>query len=381
MGSFTKVALKISCFLVIFAVIFSITQDILKYKWDKHEFLSEKYEWYEQEPEGTIDVLFFGTSLVYAGITPMVIWEEQGITAINFGMSLDTAMLDYYRLRYALEYQTPKVVVLDMSAFFEERTADNEQFEAPYRKLVEALPDKKLKMELIQEIVSTNENQDYLSYLFPLLRYHERWNEIAENEFEHIYWYQDYFKGALLNYVSVPVYTYPGVSQMLEDNGLGYLISGITIESQEELSSEPNQNSVSYYEKIVELCAEKDIKVLVITMPRFDGRYSEERAEALSEWCEMNGVEHIDYLKDDLYETLAIDWRTDYYDNEHMSIWGSVKLSKDIAARMAEIYSLENHKGQAGYEKWDENWKLFSERYSEVLEKAENDRTMLAEIQ
>ena len=82
-----------------------------------------------------------------------------------------------------------------------------------------------------------------------------------------------------------------------------------------------------------------------------------------------------------LFQILPIDWRTDYYDNEHMSIWGSVKLSKDIAARMAEIHSSENHKGQAGYEKWDENWKLFSERYSEVLEKAENDRTMSAEIQ
>ena len=39
------------------------------------------WESYRKEDKNTIDVLYFGSSLVYCNVVPSVVWEQSGITS------------------------------------------------------------------------------------------------------------------------------------------------------------------------------------------------------------------------------------------------------------------------------------------------------------
>ena len=108
-----RIIIKILVFVLIFAGLWWVAQTTLEYKWDTTiEHLAARYEDYEKEPEGTIDVFFIGSSPTYEAYAPAEIFHNTGITSINFGTSNNRPMLEYYILKYALKHQTPKVVVL-----------------------------------------------------------------------------------------------------------------------------------------------------------------------------------------------------------------------------------------------------------------------------
>ena len=64
--------------------------------------------------EGNYDVLFLGTSHMVMGISPMELWNDYGITSYNLGDFGQTTAIDYWVLKNALDYTTPKLVVVDV---------------------------------------------------------------------------------------------------------------------------------------------------------------------------------------------------------------------------------------------------------------------------
>lgn len=60
------------------------------------------------------DVLFFGTSYVHYGILCGELWEQNGIPAYNCGADGQNIDVTYWAIRNALDYVTPKVIVVDI---------------------------------------------------------------------------------------------------------------------------------------------------------------------------------------------------------------------------------------------------------------------------
>ena len=329
---------KCVVFLVIFFALFVLIQHILKYKWENHEFISTRFECYENENKDTIDVLFFGTSRIYAGITPMIMWNDVGLSGMNFGTSLQNAMCNYYLLEYSLLKQTPKVIVLELDPIFEDRKADEKIYESTYRKIAETLPDDRLRIELIENIVMDNNEQDRLSYYLPILRYHERWSEISSQDFKPVDWYKEYFKGGLLNNVTVPVKI---------DVERIYDLEKVAISNSSEV----------YYKKIVDRCREKGIEILCISTPQFSENLNYAKFDIIEEWCNKHGVKYINYNDEEYQNALNLNLECDYYDNEHLNINGSIKLTRDIGQRIQKIYNIENHINDNEYINWNIQWK------------------------
>lgn len=340
---------KCILFFLIFTSFFYLIQNVLRYKWENDEFISSRLEYYAEEKDNTIDILFFGSSPIYAGITPIIMWDEVGVTGINFGISLQNAMCNYYQLKYALQKQTPSVVVLDFSALFEDRMADEDSYEATYRKVAETIPDKKLKYAMVKDITLDNENQDRLSYYFPLLRYHGRWNEISKTDFIPDKVYKSYFKGALLSTARTSIAPVEETYYNLDKASI-------------------SQYSLQYYKKIINLCNEKNIRILAISLPIFDSTFNYARFDILSEFCSEYGIDYINYNSEEYLDDLKLDLKMDYYDSGHMNINGSSKVTKDLGRRLKELYDLADHSQDTAYSDWGNQWNLFVQSYGGVLE-------------
>lgn len=349
-----KHIIKAAAFLLVFCLLFQGLQEVLHYKAERDEDMIYRYDAYLQEPEDSIDILFVGSSPTYAGIVPALIWKETGMTSINLGISQSAAIINYYQLRFALQTQTPTLVVMDFNSICRDSTADSSpEMEAAYRKQVEALPDWKLKTELILQIGKDNPKQDIWTYFAPLLQYHPRWNEITKADFTDTEAenFKDYKKGAFFS---------------LRDPVEGIIYDPMMFE--QELEDYPlSEYSWEYYQKALELCEENHIPVAVVTFPKSTTEDLVREWQTLEKICAEKGINYYNINNPTIWAMCDMDTETDFYDSGHVNASGAVKVSKVIAQLLQEDYDLPDHRSDAAYSSWAEDWDAFYADYENVL--------------
>lgn len=352
-----KIIIKSICFFLVFCCLFYIVQEVVRHKWGAIESLEYRNQDYLTEPEGSIDVLFMGTSAVLTDITPMIIWRESGITAVNFGTSTNSPLPIYYQLKFALETQTPKVVVLDFNNLNWDARADVlMDYEVTSRRVVDTLPSWKLRYEMIRDICKDSPNQNILTYFFPLFEYHDRWNQLAREDFlgpENTY--KPYLKGALFDQSGL-------LADFTYDPGNMF-----------DVDVEPlpvDEYSWKWYSKIIDVCKEKGIQVAAICLPVEVSTDSEgvyRSYKTLETMCADNGIPYYNLNRPEIWWKLGITKEADFYNGGHMNWHGSIKISNYMAKRLQEDFGLTDHRGDEAYGKWNSYWDEFYADYGPQL--------------
>ena len=110
-----KKIIKIIAILAIALTLFYLLNKLLmpKYMTDLVEgsMISQYYN-----EEKNHEVIFVGDCEVYANFSPMVLYQEQGITSYIRGSSQQMIWQSYYILKETLKYEVPKVVVFNVNS-------------------------------------------------------------------------------------------------------------------------------------------------------------------------------------------------------------------------------------------------------------------------
>lgn len=329
MQSTIKKCLKGICFMAIFAVLFLVFQELLRGKWvvssGDNTASTSTFKEYKELEEGTVDVLFVGTSHMLYGIDPMYMYENTGITSFVFGgpgLRLD---LSYLTLKDALNKQTPKVVILDASGFH----YTNQQAEGKARKFADQLS---LTWEKVEYAFNNgNEDLDPLSVLFPLFRYHARWDQLSRVDLYRMTGTLEdtYVRGHHVSYKQVP--------------------TNLSFDTPQE-GFEITERNLDYFDRIAHLCEEKGILLLVCKVPTPDWNITYSRAT--SEAMEERGVPYLELYYE--LDKIGIDTTTDFQDaKNHMNQYGAEKLTLYLAEYLKDNYGLADHRGE--YKKWDKD--------------------------
>ena len=125
------------------------------------------------------DVIFIGDCEVYEGFVPATLFEEYGITSFVRGSSQQTVWQSYHILEETLKRETPKAVVFNVLALHYGKTPS----ESISRMSLEDMEWSKQKIDAIR--ASMTEEESFLSYFLPILRYHSRWSELDLDDFKH----------------------------------------------------------------------------------------------------------------------------------------------------------------------------------------------------
>ena len=141
---------------------------------------------------GYQDVIFIGDCEVYENFSPVTLWQEYGISSYIRGSAQQTIWQSYYLLEETFRYETPKVVVFNVLAMQYDTPADTgpgARREAYNRMTLDTMAWSLSKWRAIQASMTQEECnwQAELTYLFPILRYHERWNQLTREDFT--YWF------------------------------------------------------------------------------------------------------------------------------------------------------------------------------------------------
>ena len=135
----------------------------------------------ENEPADTIDVLVIGDSESYTTVSPMEIWDKEGIPSYVGGQTGQKIQESYYMLKKALKTQKPKVVAIETNMIFRPQSAV-----------------RGIKETLVQTML----------YYFPVFRLHNSWKAWVTGEDKRS---QTFYKGFVLRDV---VEAYTGGSYM-----------------------------------------------------------------------------------------------------------------------------------------------------------------------
>ena len=136
-------------------------------------------EYYESDVPH--EVLFLGDCEVYENISTVALYRDYGISSYIRGSAQQLTWQSYYLLEDTLRYETPEVVVFNVLAL----KYGEPQSESYNRMTLDGMRWSRSKWDAVN--ASMTEDEHMADYLFPLLRYHSRWDELRSTDFEYAF--------------------------------------------------------------------------------------------------------------------------------------------------------------------------------------------------
>ena len=281
----------------------------------------------------THDVIFIGDCEVYEGFVPATLFEEYGITSFVRGSSQQTVWQSYHILEETLKRETPKAVVFNVLALHYGKTPS----ESISRMSREDMEWSKQKIDAIR--ASMTEEESFLSYFLPILRYHSRWSELDSNDFKH----------AFDKHADI---THQGY---LMQTNIDPVDTSDTRQPEAMLEALP-ERAIEYLDKMAALCKEKGVELILVKAPTNSIRYywyPEWDAQMVA-YAEKNGLAYYSMIGKD--EEIGLDWSTDTYDKGlHLNVYGAEKVTSYFGKILAENHGLTDHRGDSAISAiWEE---------------------------
>lgn len=302
MKAFRRIA-SIIVFIAIFLSLFSLCDSILSRKetegwWN----VTAKIDGFYNSPKNEYDVIFFGSSNAYCSFNPLVIWKETGVKSYVFATQQQPIWATYYYMKDAFKRQSPDVAVLDclMLSKTEEYYDDGVNYT-----FCDNMP---LSWDKVRLATASAPKGERFGLLCRFVKYHSRFNELTKADFEYKRKnMSDYSKGYYVLTSTCNDAEYVDTSDVTE-------IANLLPKNEE------------YLRKIISLCNEKGVKLLIVKTP--SGSSKEEKAyyNAVEKITKENSVDFVDYnLK---YDEIGLNLKTDFFDKGHLNTVGAEKFTK-----------------------------------------------------
>lgn len=268
------------------------------------------------------DVIFIGDCEVYENFSPIVLWRDYGINSYIRGSAEQYIFQSYYLLEDTLRYETPDVVIFNIQAL----QFGEAQNEAYNRMTLEGMKWSVSKINSIN--ASMKEEENFLDYVFPILRYHSRWSELNGDDIKYMFSTEKVSHNGY--YMRVDV-------RPAKDVPEGKPLSDYSFD----------ENAWKYLDMMTGLCEENGIELILIKAPSLYPYWYEQWDEQVTEYAEKHELTYINFL--DLTEETGIDYDTDTYDGGlHMNLSGAEKLSAWLGEYLTSNVGLEDRRSETG---------------------------------
>lgn len=280
------------------------------------------------------DVLFAGDSIMTTGVFPMELWTRYGIAAYNIASYGNTLPVTYWAVMNALDYASPKVVVVDISGV--EKSYKLHGNSSDVHTALDCYPLSRTKLAAIEDLMdnpyAVDDDGNYYvdmkwEYAFTLGKYHSRWSELTQSDFRVV---PNCEKGAqsVIGVAKPNDYDIIDESCVAEEGGgWGYV----------------------YLRRMIEVCQSRGIEVLLVNLPYPATQEQQMVANAVYHIAEEFGVHYVDFVNLDQ----VVDYDTDCFDaHAHINPSGARKVSDYIGRYIMDHYDVTDRRDDARYASW-----------------------------
>ena len=297
-----------------------------------------------------VDVLFVGSSTVHYGISPVVMFNEYGFTSFDRSNSSQTANMAKYFISESFRINKPKLVVYDVSFL---RLTPNDKDEPSTRKAVDYMHMSLDKLKLVKNEMC--EDETFYDYIFPLFRYHSRWNDLKTEDYKYV--------------IRKPQVTSNGFLINTEVNDLDFIPEP---EYNVAEGTKLDDGSVEILNNIIKLCKDNDVDLMLIRVPTNNNNWGNSYDEQLTSIAEQNNISYTNFTKD--INEIGIDFCTDSFDEGmHLNNAGAEKFSKYLGNIIKNNYELTDRRNDEKFvtvwdkkTEWYENAKANQKENKEI---------------
>lgn len=319
---------KAVAFFVLFVFCFIPVNKVVSQPEDKrnHQWIAGFYE----EPENSLDAVYIGSSNCYAFWNPLIAWESHGITVYPYACNDQPFAATSHLIEEVHKTQPQATIIVNVNSLWETKIKNTD-----IHYLLDNMPLSRNKLALTKHLCRKADLDfaESLEYYLPIIRYHERWNEVDMRDFDVPL---DGLKGASTYHNHIN-----GIQNITDLYRVG------------ETPAEPEEAVEQLLEELLDYCDENRVKnILFVTVPR-----AEKAAEApdvflsLNETIASRGYDVLDMM--DMLEETGLELFRDYYNDTHTNIHGSIKFTRYLAEYLVTNYGFRDKRGQEDYSSWD----------------------------
>ncbi len=273
---------------------------------------STTIEAFYELPEDSIDVLFLGSSHAASSFSPQELYSTYGISSYNLATEQQNVLLSYYLLEEALRSQSPSVVVLDTMFLFPYTSSPLNSDENCTRKVVDSMEFSSVKQSLIADICTFDESQSALSYYFPLLNYHTRWESLTASDFL-----------PATGTADTSLHGFTALTGTSNNTTYEPIILDDSVAARE-----PVALMQVYLDKITALCAQQGIElVLAKTLTT---SWTVSMHNTLQNYADENALLLIDFNESTVFSQMDFNYATDQADGGHANLTGATKITNTL---------------------------------------------------
>ena len=306
------------CVLLVTVLLFLAAQALVMPKYIDNREGRLVGEYYSQA--GDNDVIFLGDCEVYESFVPAVLWEKYGISSYVRGSSQQLIWQSYYLLEEMMKKETPKAVVFNVYAM----KYGEPQNEAYNRMTLDGMKWSPSKIGAIN--ASMTEDESFVEYLLPVLRFHSRISQLTADDFKYLLGAPEVSDSGYLMQTAVR----PMTTTRTGDDLFDYTLPSTAFE---------------YLDKMRELCEEKGAELILVKAPTNHWKFwwYDEWDKQISDYATKYSLDYINFIP--LSAEMGIDWSTDTYDEGmHLNVYGAEKLTDYFGRILSEKYSIPDRR-------------------------------------
>ena len=286
------------------------------------------------------NVVFIGDCELYENISPVYLWENFGINSYIRGSAQQLIWQSYYLAEETIKLEHPDAIVFNVLSM----KYNEPQNEAYNRMSIDGMRWSKSKIDNIN--ASMTEDENFIEYVFPLLRYHSRWSDLNSDDVEYLF-HRDKvaFNGYYMR-VDVKEATDVPEGRPLSDYTFG-------------------DNAYDYLNRLTKLCKDNDVELILVKAPTLYPYWYDEWDKQITDFAAENNLTYINFLN--YQDEIGLDWTKDTYDGGlHLNLAGAEKLSQYFGKILSEDFKVPDRRGEAELEAY---WSDVIERYNAEIKR------------
>lgn len=294
------------------------------------------------EPDHSIEVACIGNSDLYSAFVPMRLWNQYGYTSTVISKPHQTTLHSYTLMKEMLEKQSPKVMIIETDMFYEDAPKLKNGNE------MSKIEQIKYKLKYVLSYFGKNQVEEAVCSRFRIFTFHDRWKKLTLGD----------IKDSLKKTTEVTIDHGYNFNDSVKPGKANDCMK--KTDKTERISDE----SLIYIDKMVSLCAEKNIAVIFVQMPSLHS-WNYSRHNTVQQLADDYGVEFIDFnLK---LQEIDFNISSDYRDGgDHLNFYGATKTTHYLGDFINSKYSsvLTDRRNDENYSYWTESNDAFCKKYN-----------------
>ena len=354
-SSSISAALRITAFLRALLIMLNQVYKILCFKYgDGILGLKKLYEF----DDDSIDVLALGSSHAFEDINTGVLFRSYGIAAYILAGSVQPYWNTYYYLAEALKTQTPRLVILEAYA----STFDFDY--SDHSRIIKNNLGLRSPEILYSSLKISSPQETFDNYWFSYRLWHSRYSELGEWDFE--------------AYYQVPLYQY------YMGFGINFATTAFEVPELSDCTDalQLTNKTETYYRKIIELCINRDIPLLIVASPYVVNDREQKLFHQSELIADEYGVNFINFNSAEYYNMMELDFNTDFADRDHLNYIGNIKYTYLLGKFLREQYLLPDRRGESAYKIWElHSNDVLNRTYNQFLKEESNFNAYLEKLE